>query len=65
MRKVIGYSVALVAGVLVLKFVFGPIWTAVKLGLAAVALGAVIYLVRRWRQAAFGGSGAPRRLGAR
>lgn len=63
MKRAIGYIVALVAGVIVLKFVFGAIWTAIKLGLAVAAVGGIIYAVRRRRQGALGGGGGAGRLG--
>ena len=63
MKRAIGYIVAGVAGFFVLKFVFGAIWTVIKVGLAVAAVGGVVLYVRRKRQAAVGGTGPGPRLG--
>ena len=56
MKKILGFAVVAVAGFLVLKFVFGAIWTAVKLGAVVLAVGGLIYAGRRWRQRALSAS---------
>jgi len=49
MKPVVGYGLAILAGVVVLKFVFGAIWTVVKVGLLVAVGAGVLWGLRRWR----------------
>jgi hypothetical protein len=49
MKPVVGYGLAVVAGLVLLKFVFGAIWTVVKVGLLVAVVGGALWGLRRWR----------------
>lgn len=49
LKTIVGYGLAVLAGLAVLKFVFGAIWGVVKVAVLVLAVGGVLWGVRRLR----------------